>query len=708
MATEYVIHKTFDPSAFKVDYRKELNAEQFAVVEQGEGPCLVLAGAGSGKTRTIVYRVAYLLEQGVDPSQILLVTFTNKAAKEMMVRIESLLGQYPKGIWGGTFHSVANRLLRKYGTAIGFNPNFTILDQDDSRDLISACVKSLHIDTKKIRFPSNGVIQGLISLCSNTGMEMADVVEMSKPEFVRVQVDLEKVFRLYRERKERNNAMDFDDLLVQLRRLLRDHPQIKEKLAGQFKYVLVDEYQDTNHLQDDIVRQLSSFHNNLLVVGDDAQSIYSFRGADITNILDFPKRYSNAKTFKLETNYRSTQAVLDVANEIIKHNPDQFQKSLKHVREGSIRPIIVPAATDDQEAEFITQRILDLCEEGVQLKDIAVLFRAAFHSQALELELTKRDIPYEYRGGVRFFDRAHIKDALAFLKVVGNPRDEIAFSRVLRLQVGIGDQTASNVFEEVLARLPGDTSERHPFEEIFETYSPPARASSGWKNFRSLMTELIGSLQGSPEQMVKVILDSEYRDYLFAEFQDANDRVQDLEQLALFAGKYATLDQFLAEVTLQEDFGVIGGAADNGDREKIVLSTIHQAKGLEWKAVFVMHLSDLYFPSPRSLGEERGIEEERRLFYVAVTRSEEHLYLTYPITTGFHGNVQMSRPSPFVQEIPHRLLETYHLSEEAAAEQEEYIDPDQVIDLDVEHSSLLDRVMWSNDRKKKNKGTTSW
>jgi DNA helicase-2/ATP-dependent DNA helicase PcrA len=356
MATEYVIHKTFDPSAFKVDYRKELNAEQFAVVEQGEGPCLVLAGAGSGKTRTIVYRVAYLLEQGVDPSQILLVTFTNKAAKEMMVRIESLLGQYPKGIWGGTFHSVANRLLRKYGTAIGFNPNFTILDQDDSRDLISACVKSLHIDTKKIRFPSNGVIQGLISLCSNTGMEMTDVVEMSKPEFVRVQVDLEKVFRLYRERKERNNAMDFDDLLVQLRRLLRDHPQIKEKLAGQFKYVLVDEYQDTNHLQDDIVRQLSSFHNNLLVVGDDAQSIYSFRGADITNILDFPKRYPNAKTFKLETNYRSTQAVLDVANEIIKHNPDQFQKSLKHVREGSIRPIIVPAATDDQEAEFIAQR----------------------------------------------------------------------------------------------------------------------------------------------------------------------------------------------------------------------------------------------------------------------------------------------------------------------------------------------------------------
>lgn len=708
MATEYVIHKTFDPSTFKVDYRKELNAEQFAVIEQGEGPCLVLAGAGSGKTRTIVYRVAYLLEQGVDPNQILLVTFTNKAAKEMMVRIESLLGQYPKGIWGGTFHSVANRLLRKYGTAIGFNPNFTILDQDDSRDLISTCVKSLHIDTKKIRFPSNGVIQGLISLCSNTGMEMGDVLEMSKPEFVRVQVDLEKVYRLYRERKERNNAMDFDDLLVQLRRLLRDHPQIKEKLSSQFKYVLVDEYQDTNHLQDDIVRQLSSFHNNLLVVGDDAQSIYSFRGADITNILDFPKRYPNTKTFKLETNYRSTQAVLDVANEIIKHNPDQFQKSLKHVRVGSVRPVIVPAATDDQEAEFIAQRILDLREEGILLKDIAVLFRAAFHSQALELELTKRDIPYEYRGGVRFFDRAHIKDALAFLKVVGNPRDEIAFSRVLRLQVGIGDQTASNVFEEVLVRLPSNTSERHPFEEIFETYSPPARAVSGWKNFRSLMTELISSLQGSPEQMVKVILDSEYRDYLFAEFPDANDRVQDLEQLALFAGKYTTLDQFLAEVTLQEDFGVVGGAADSGDREKIILSTIHQAKGLEWKAVFVMHLSDLYFPSPRALTEDRGIEEERRLFYVAVTRSEEHLYLTYPITTGFHGNVQMSRPSPFVQEIPHRLLETYHLSEEAAAEQEEYIDPDQVIDLDVEHSSLLDRVMWSNDQKKRGKKNSSW
>lgn len=704
MATKYVL-KSAEPTNFKVDYAAELNPEQLDVVQHGDGPCLVLAGAGSGKTRTIVYRVAYLIEKGINPNNILLVTFTNKAAKEMLFRVEELLGAFPKGLWGGTFHHIANILLRKYAPAIGYSHNFTILDEEDSRDLISLCVKSLHIDTKKTRFPSNGVIKALISLGRNMGVELEDLISEAKPEFMKVQMELVHIAREYAERKKRNNAMDFDDMLANLLTLLEQREDIRKNLAAQFRYILVDEYQDTNHMQAKIVQLLSVVHHNILVVGDDAQSIYSFRGADIQNILNFPKLFPQARRFTLDINYRSVQPVLDVANEVIKHNPDQFPKKLKHVRAGDIKPVVVPAVSDEQEAEFIAQRILELREEGVPLREMAVLFRAAYHSQALEFELTRRDIPYDYRGGLRFFDRAHIKDALAYLKVVTNPQDEIAFQRVLRLQVGIGEQTAGQLFDAWRGQLAQSKGDRG-LADVFEIMAPPVRGEKGWANFQSTAMGLIDEKENGPEAMIRLVMDSDYKSYLQNQYPDADDRLADLDQLALFAGKYDSLDKFLSEVSLQEEFGVAGASEEPAEQERMVLTTVHQAKGLEWRAVFVMHLSDGLFPNARALSEERGIEEERRLFYVAVTRAKEYLYLTYSLAAGYRTmSMQLNAPSPFVKEIPHRLLEQYELSDTMANGLDMVEDPDQVIDLDDagKPRGLLDRVLQSNANKRHRK-----
>ncbi len=706
MATPYVLKSSYDPKDFKINYPQELNAAQLEVVFHGDGPCLVLAGAGSGKTRTIVYRVAYLIEKGVPANNILLVTFTNKAAKEMLFRVEQLLGVFPRNLWGGTFHHVANVLLRRYARVIGYQNNFTILDEEDSQDLINLCVKTLRIDPKKTRFPSAGVINGLLSLSKNTNVPLEELVTEAKPEFMKVAADLVAVQRAYEERKRKNNLMDFDDLLSNLCKLLRDHEQVRQALGQQFRYILVDEYQDTNHLQAKIVELLSQVHRNILVVGDDAQSIYSFRGADISNILDFPKHFPSARTFKLETNYRSTQPVLDVANEVIKHNRDQFSKKLKHVRAGSIKPIIVPAVSDEQEAEFVVQKILELRDDGVPLREMAVLFRAAYHSQALEFELTRRDIPYDFRGGLRFFDRAHIKDVLAHLKIVDNPRDEVAMSRTLRLQVGIGEQTSGQLFEMIAERLGPPDEDVHPLAAVIEGLVPPSRAEGGWKNFRSTIESLVDERQNGPETLVRLVMDGDYRDYLKNQYPDADDRLSDLEQLALFAGKYDELSKFLSEVSLQENFGVANSEAETGNQDRMVLTTIHQAKGLEWQAVFIIHLSDTYFPNPRALAAEGGLEEERRLFYVAVTRAKENLFLSYSLAAGYRTmSMQLQSPSPFLKEIPDKLLEAYHLTEEQTLLEDSLVDPDAIIDLDNDNQprGLLDRVLRSNSQKKQHR-----
>lgn len=626
-----------------IDYKTALNEEQYAVIEGGDGPTLVLAGAGSGKTRTIIYRVAWLLEQGIDSGEILLVTFTNKAAREMTSRLESLLGSHPSGMWSGTFHSIANRVLRLHAHRLGYEPNFTILDQDDSVSLVKACIKEEKISTAKRRFPSPRVIQGMLSYMRNANLGLEEVVEQRNSSFAEFVPELARIAELYAQKKRDSNAMDFDDLLLNLHDLLVEHPEVESRLSTQFRYILVDEYQDTNTLQANIVTRLSQKHRNVLVVGDDAQSIYSFRAADIRNILNFPNLFENCKTFRLESNYRSTPQILELANASISKNTEQFPKELHPMNEGQVKPSLVHARSGSEEARYIMREIELQLQRGVRPDDIAVLFRAAYQSQSLEFELMKSGIAYDYRGGLRFFARAHVKDVLAFLRVAENPKDEAAWIRILSIQVGVGLVTAQKIIAAARV-LPLDAI----LDESFMT-SVPRRGQDGFRVAREILSRI--DEKDLISEKVKIVSRSSYIDYLEFEYTNAPDRLDDIEQLVLFAEEYGEdLQTFLEEVTLRDEFGAtVEGGAQITDR--IILSTIHQSKGLEWDTVFVMSLADGHFPNKRALYENDGLEEERRLFYVAVTRAKNNLHLTYStMGSGKHG--ELCVPSMFVEELP--------------------------------------------------------
>lgn len=632
-------------------FEQELNKEQLAVVKNGDGPCLVLAGAGSGKTRTITYRVAHLLDRGVLPEEILLVTFTNKAAREMIERVESITKGGARLPWSGTFHHIAYRILKKYAPVLGYQNNFTILDSEDSRDLLKLSLKQEGIDRKERRFPSVRVVSSILSYARNAETTIEDVLDLKYPKWIDLADTLGRIAEDYAKRKREANAMDFDDLLVNLYLLLLKSERVRAKFAEQFRFVLVDEYQDTNKIQASIVRLFASVHKNILVVGDDAQSIYSFRAADIQNILQFEKEYPDAKVFRLETNYRSTPEILDVANEVIEHNTKQYSKQLKSIRDSFAKPELHAFVDQREEASFIAERILELREEGVSLPSIAVLFRAAYHSQTLEMELAKRDIPYDFRGGVRFFERAHIKDALAYLRVMHNESDVVAWSRALTMHVGIGPASAA----KVIAAIQGEGIQKDiaRFGSLMS-----ARAQVGWSDFLSI-SEAVDAAGDAPADMIRAFAASSYTEYLEREYPDAKERLQDLEQLAVFAERAADLGTFLGEASLQESYTGAARRAADDDEEKIVLSTIHQAKGLEWEAVFVMHVAAGHFPNDRALSEADGLEEERRLFYVALTRAKRFLHLTYPLTTGYQS--VLLGPSMFLEELSRDLLSEHRV-----------------------------------------------
>ena len=659
----YVLKKSGAAGDFRIDYAAELNEEQLAVVRGGDGPCLVLAGAGSGKTRTIVYRVAFLLEKGVPPEQILLLTFTNKAAREMRERVSGLIGAEPTHLWGGTFHHVCHRILRERGSRVGLRDGFTILDAEDAKDLMKACVREIGVDTKAKRFPSPAVLLSLASFSFNAGLSVEETIELKHPVFREQRSAIEDAVARYLAKKRASNAVDFDDLLMLAAKLLREDAVSRERYAQQFRYILVDEYQDTNRVQAEIVRLLASVHGNVVVVGDDAQSIYSFRGADIRNILAFPKLFPGAKTFRLETNYRSSPEILELANDVISKNTEQFPKELKSVKPSFAKPSVVNAASGAEEAEFVAQRILELQDEGTPFHEIAVLFRATFHSQALEFELMKRGIPYDYRGGMKFFDRAHIKDALSFLRIAVNKDDEVAWMRVLSLQVGIGPATAVRLFERVRA-LP-------TLDDVGDevTLGLPSRAASGWRGFLKTFNDVLDA-RPSPSALLHAVADSDYKVYLENEYPDYRDRLEDLEQLAGFAEQYPDIESFLADAALRDDITAAGKnarllAAEETSEGKVVLSTIHQAKGLEWDAVFVIHMTQGAFPNKRALVEGdagSGLEEERRLFYVAVTRARRDLWLTYPLSVGY-GDFSFEPKSEFLQELSPRLVEEVRIEE---------------------------------------------
>ncbi len=660
-----------------INYAAELNHEQLAVVEQGDGPCLVLAGAGSGKTRAITYRVAYLLEKKVAPSQILLLTFTNKAAAEMTRRVEALTG-LPKLPWSGTFHSIAFRLLKMYAPLLGYKNNFTVLDSDDSQALIKNCLKKLKLSSGK-KFPSPHVLLSIFSYARNSTTTIAQVLENKYPAWANIERDITAIGAEYALAKRAANAMDFDDLLVYLL-LLLNQTDICQRYAEQFKYILVDEYQDTNQLQAAIIERLASVHHNILVVGDDAQSIYSFRAADIKNILQFECAYPGAKLFKIETNYRSTAEILALANNSIANNRELYKKALRSLDKTGDKPLLHPELDQTTEASYIVKKIQALLDKDVSPHEIAILFRAAFHSQRLELELVKAGIPYDYRGGTRFFERAHVKDVLSYLRVLNNPSDTAAWLRILLHEEGIGPVAADKLITAIaqsgnLADLPG-----LGYQILGE------RAQTGWTNFLSIWKGLWEAWEadaGNIKNLLAAVIESSYADYIASEYIDSDDRLNDLKQLLEFANTYDSLDIFLGEMSLSESFAggggrsskspLEGGAGDvktpttsphppqgGNSNARITLSTVHQAKGLEWSHVFIINLSRGAFPNDRALREADGLSEERRLFYVAVTRAKEGLTLTYPMAGGSFGDM-LSGPSPFLEELNPELYDDHSL-----------------------------------------------
>ena len=646
---KYYLHR--EPAGLKLNYENELNEEQHAVVMHHGGYMLVLAGAGTGKTRTVIYRVARLIEIGIRPENILLLTFTNKAAKEMMRRTEFLIGRNIQGLWGGTFHHIGNMILRRHCLLLGYKKGFSILDREDSKDLFDICIGA--VKKREMIIPKGSVLSQIYSLMKNKESSIDEIIPLRFPYFTNVLDEIKKAITLYDKKKHTLNLMDFDDLLTNWKRLLLNNENIREYYASKFMHILVDEYQDTNKLQAEIVDLISCTNRNLMAVGDDAQSIYSFRGADFENILKFPERYPDVTIFNLTINYRSTPEILNLANKSIINNVRQFQKELHSVKGAGTMPYLVPLRDIFQQADFLAQRVLDMNADGLPLNEIAVLYRSHYQSMEIQMELQRRGIPFEVRSGLKFFEQAHIKDILSFLRVVVNPYDELSWKRIVKLIPGIGNITAGRLWDSIC-------KSESPFDAIFEMARlVPKKAMDAFYLFLDLLKVLKGGgYDNTPLQAsaaIDHILRHGYEDYLYSHYPNAEDRVEDIEQMIRFALKYDSLETFISELSLQS---ASGGEAEEGDedRECVILSTVHQAKGLEWNSVFVIGLNDGRFPSVRSLKTEYE-EEERRLFYVAVTRAKDELYLCYPITSEDWHGLGFLRPSRFIKELPGDVYE---------------------------------------------------
>lgn len=633
-----------------IDYERELNPEQLRVVMEEHGPILVIAGAGSGKTRTLTYRVARLIESGVRPERILLATFTNKAARTMLSRVRTLTDADLNYMWGGTFHHIAHLILRANSHFLGYERNFSILDGEDSTQLINTCVSEMGINTQNMKFPRGDVLRDVISFSVNTGVSLEEVVKRRYPYFYNCLDDIVRIAAQYQARKKTLSVMDFDDLLVNCNILLSDHPDILNTYAERFSNILVDEYQDTNLIQATIVDLLASDHANLMAVGDDSQSIYAFRGANFENILLFPEKYPNCKVFKLETNYRSTPEILHLANMSIVNNEKQHHKTLRPVRKEGIRPILIPAMDVIQQANFVSQRIIELIREGISLGEIAVLYRAHYHSMELQMEMVRRGIPFEIRSGIRFFEQAHIKDVTSYMRIIVNPHDELAWKRVLGLYHKIGKVTAEKIWKYLsLKKCPLDAVQS---DDLLKCVTKSGK--QGLENCRHTFEKLTESLPGAiPSKIIQILIESGYRDYLQERFTDAASREDDLEQLSNFSFKFNSLEEFIGEMSLMTNMAEADEAEmDEMNGNKVILSTIHQAKGLEWSVVLMIWCSDGMMPLARALKDPDGEEEERRLFYVATTRAKDQLYLCYPLISYARGlgNVNQS-PSRFIREL---------------------------------------------------------
>ncbi len=633
-------------------FESELNREQLAAVTAPDGAVLVIAAAGTGKTRTLVYRVAYLVEKGIDSQRLLLLTFTNRAAAEMLERAQGLVGESVSGIWGGTFHHMANRILRRHGDLLGYGSDYTILDQDDSKRLMRDCARELKLADK--HFPKPEVLISLSGLASSMFRKIEDV---AKDRFEHTSIDIADIARVhnrYTARKRELNAMDFDDLLSNGLKLFREHSCILERYRDKFQHVLVDEYQDTNYIQAEWVDLIAGPDGNLLVVGDDFQSIYSWRGADFKNIMTFPERYPGARIYKLETNYRSVPEILSCANECIAGNPEQFQKSLHAVRDPYKKPVLVGMRDGNEQAGFVIERAERLRSEGFRMSDIVVLYRSHFQALELQLELARRRIPYVITSGVRFFEQSHIKDVCALPRLFNNPGDELAFKRLLGMWRRVGDRTSENIWNKLGRRC--DLRKPATRERLGSLL--PAPAQEAWRTVDAIADSFQDDdLFSDPGEIIHRFVKGFYDLYAMEMFDNYNRRMEDIQELINYTVKFENLDAFLNEIALQSnlDAETEPGLGAEGV-ESIRLSTIHQAKGLEWRAVFLLWLADGLFPVSRALVD--GSEsEERRLFYVAITRAKDELYLCVPrIRKTRDGGVDLLDPSRFVQEISPELM----------------------------------------------------
>lgn len=646
-----------------IDFRNELNDEQFAAVTAKPGPALVLAGAGSGKTRTLTYRVAYLLWKGVQPHEILLLTFTNKASKEMLVRVENLTGISRHQLWGGTFHSIAQRILRKHGDLIGLKRHYTILDEGEAETVLKNVIQV--IDPKFIKsknYPKPKVIANLISYARNTCCLPRDQAAESYPLLEDMAEKIDLFYQGYQKIKMEQQVVDYDDLLIYLIRLLKEQPQIRQLYENRFKHILVDEFQDTNRLQSDIVDQLAG-HHQVMAVGDDAQCIYTWRGANFDNILRFEERHPNAKIHKIEMNYRSSPEILSLANAVLSAQPTSlaYTKKLKPVKPSGEYPYFVPVMDNRAQAHFIIDRIEGLLDEGRDLSDIAVLYRAHFQAMDLQMELTRLNIDYQITSGVRFFEQAHIKDFTAQLRFASNPADISAFTRFVCLLPKIGPKTAERIHKFI--RESAEKLEKNFCDVLTEEVilrKVPNDAKEEWPSLAETIKELSAALSNTPpNELIQLALDGWYCSYIREIYNNWLDRVDDLQSLVSFASRYDTMEELLAQLVLL--------ASETNERSSedvkncLRLTTIHQAKGLEFPVVFIIGLADGTFPLKRSI-ESGDLEEERRLFYVAVTRSMEELYMSYPMLNQQGNQVMRLNPSRFIQEVDSSKYETLKIT----------------------------------------------
>ena len=607
-----------------------LNPDQARAVTFGDAPLLVIAGAGTGKTRTLIHRVAALVDRGVAPERILLLTFTRRAASEMLSRAERLVGSAGGRVHGGTFHSVGHRLLRQFGPNAGLAGDFTIMDQSDAEDLMQLARGAMGFAKTAKRFPKKETLHWLYSRHVNTELPLDELLHRDVPHFLEYQEQITSLFADYTLRKQERNLVDYDDLLLFWALMLEASPELQARIAGLYEHVLVDEYQDTNLLQARVLRGMCTLHRRITVVGDDAQSIYAFRGAHFRNILDFPRQFPGATMVTLAQNYRSTQPILDLSNMVISRAEERFTKDLFTTREGGEKPWLVTAKDEAQQTRFVVDRVLQLHESGVPLHEMAVLFRAGYMSADLEIELANRNIPFEKWGGLKFLEAAHVKDVLAFLRVSENPRDEVSWYRILLLMPGIGDTTARDMMKNM--------EERSWDPDAFTHLIAPPRAREAHRSLAVLLRQLRGTTNRDGDSAgAKVASDiaairSLYDAVLKQKYDRPEARLADLDQLRTIAAGYPSRTNFLSALALDPPSNtqdLAGGSESESDT--LVLSTVHSAKGKEWKAVFVIWAVDGWFPSSRAVEDPDELEEERRLMYVALTRAKDELAVIYPM-----------------------------------------------------------------------------